>query len=99
MKILVTDGAGFIGSSVVRHIIQNTQDSLVNVDCLTYAGNLKSLVSVNKNESYFFEKVNIFDHVELDRVFDTYQPDSVMYLADESHVDRSINGLAAIRGL
>ena len=95
MKILVTGGAGFIGSAVIRNIIENTQDSVINVDCLTYAGNLESLVSVNKNARYAFEQVNICDRSELDRVFNTHKPDAVMHLAAESHVDRSITGPAA----
>ena len=95
MKILVTGGAGFIGSAVVRHIIANTQDSVVNVDKLTYAGNLESLESVENNPRYAFEYVDICDGKALARVFEQHQPDAVMHLAAESHVDRSIDGPAA----
>lgn len=95
MKILVTGGAGFIGSAVIRHIIQNTQDSLVNLDKLTYAGNLESLALVADSERYAFEQVDICNRAELDRVFAQHQPDAVMHLAAESHVDRSIDGPAA----
>ncbi|MCP1660528.1 dTDP-glucose 4,6-dehydratase [Neisseria perflava] len=94
-KILVTGGAGFIGSAVVRHIINDTQDAVVNLDKLTYAGNLESLESVADSDRYAFEKVDICDRAELDRVFAQHQPDLVMHLAAESHVDRSIDGPAA----
>ena len=92
MKILVTGGAGFIGSAVVRHIIANTTDSVVNVDKLTYAGNLESLQSVEQNDRYVFEHVDICDREAIERVFREHQPDAVMHLAAESHVDRSISG-------
>jgi dTDP-glucose 4,6-dehydratase len=95
MKILVTGGAGFIGSAVIRHIIQNTEDSVINVDKLTYAGNLESLDSLSDNDRYTFEQVDICNRAELDRIFSEQKPDAVMHLAAESHVDRSIDGPAA----
>ena len=92
MKILVTGGAGFIGSAVVRHIIENTEHHVLNVDKLTYAGNLESLSSVSKNERYQFFKTDICDRIALDQLFKEFQPNVVMHLAAESHVDRSISG-------
>lgn len=94
MVILLSGGAGFIGSAVIRHIINNTQDSVVNLDKLTYAGNLESLLEVSNNPRYAFEQVDICNREELDRVYKQHQPDAVMHLAAESHVDRSIDGPA-----
>ena len=94
MKLLITGGAGFIGSAVIRHIIQHTQDSVVNIDKLTYAGNLESLSAVSASARYRFKQVDICDRAALDQVFSEHQPDAVMHLAAESHVDRSIDGPA-----
>lgn len=93
--ILVTGGAGFIGSAVAREIITATTDNVVVVDKLTYAGNLMSLAPVAGDPRFAFEQVDICDRAELDRVFHHYQPDIVMHLAAESHVDRSIDGPAS----
>ena len=94
-KIMVTGGAGFIGSAVIRHIIRHTADAVVNVDKLTYAGNLESLAETTSSKRYAFEQVDICNRAELERVFRAHRPDAVMHLAAESHVDRSIDGPAA----
>tara|TARA_R110002096_G_scaffold435981_1_gene664800 strand:- start:2129 stop:3190 length:1062 start_codon:yes stop_codon:yes gene_type:complete len=92
--ILVTGGAGFIGSAVIRHLINDTNHKVINVDKLTYAGNLESLVTISDNERYIFEQVDICDAEEITRVLRQQQPDIIMHLAAESHVDRSIDGPA-----
>ncbi len=94
MKVIVTGGAGFIGSAVIRQYINDTEHEVINLDALTYAGNLESLTSVDQNQRYSFERVNICDLNSLERVFNQHQPDAIMHLAAESHVDRSINGPA-----
>ncbi|WP_286748585.1 dTDP-glucose 4,6-dehydratase [Marinobacter sp. UBA2688] len=95
MKLLITGGAGFIGSAVIRHIISDTKDEVVNLDKLTYAGNLESLGAVSKSSRYVFEQVDICNRAEVDRVLAEHKPDAIMHLAAESHVDRSIDGPAA----
>ena len=91
MKILITGGSGFIGSAVVRHIIQNTRDQVINIDKLTYAGSEENLVDVCHSGRYVFEKVDICDSITLKTIFRRHAPDAVMHLAAESHVDRSID--------
>lgn len=95
MRFLVTGGAGFIGSAVIRHLLSNTDHYVVNLDCLTYAGNLESIPEDGQREGYHFENVNICDLEAVRSVFDKHQPDIVMHLAAESHVDRSIDGPGA----
>lgn len=94
MKFLVTGGAGFIGSALVRHLINNTGHTVLNVDKLTYAGNLDSLQSIENNYRYFFEKVDICNKTEMKEIIESFKPDYIMHLAAESHVDRSIDGSA-----
>ena len=92
MRILITGGAGVIGSAVVRHIIKNTNDEVLNLDKLTYAGNLESLKEIDQNPLYQFQQVDICDASKLEQIFEHFKPDAIMHLAAESHVDRSIDG-------
>ncbi|MEB6680161.1 dTDP-glucose 4,6-dehydratase [Acinetobacter lwoffii] len=95
MKILVTGGAGFIGSAVIRHIIQNTNNQVFNIDKLTYAGNLESLKEIDQHSNYEFKQIDICDTEQITAAIDAFQPHAIMHLAAESHVDRSIDGPAA----
>lgn len=94
MRLIITGGAGFIGSAVIRNIINNTEHDVLNIDKLTYAGNLESLVDVDSSSRYHFRKVDICDQKAIQDIFQEYQPDAIMHLAAESHVDRSIDGSA-----
>lgn len=91
-RLLVTGGAGFIGSALVRHLLDRSADDVIVADCLTYAGNLQSLASVLDDPRVSFEKIDVCDVDAVDRVFHDYRPDAVLHLAAESHVDRSIDG-------
>ena len=94
MKIIVTGGAGFIGSALIKLILAETSDTVINVDKLTYAGCLETLEPVAGNNRYIFEKADIADRAAMERIFSEHQPDAIMHLAAESHVDRSIHGAA-----
>ena len=94
-RILITGGSGFIGSALIRYIINHTEDSVINIDKLTYAANQSALKEVENNPRYAFEQVDICDFKAIESIFEKYQPDAVMHLAAESHVDRSIDGPAA----
>src|SRR5438552_12131945 len=94
MKIIVTGGAGFIGSALVRHLIAHTDHEVLVMDKLTYAGNLASLASVQSHPRYHFSFTDICDRSGVIAVFSSFDPDAVMHLAAESHVDRSIDGPA-----
>ncbi|NNC67121.1 MAG: dTDP-glucose 4,6-dehydratase, partial [Gammaproteobacteria bacterium] len=91
MKVLVTGGAGFIGSAMIRYLLSNTDHIVINVDKLTYAGQLSSLESVSSSSRYHFEKIDITDNKKISQVFNNYKPDAVIHFAAESHVDRSID--------
>jgi len=90
--ILVTGGAGFIGSAVIRHLIASSDYRVVNLDKLTYAGNLESLASVEANPRYIFKQADICDKDAVESIFTEFEPAAIMHLAAESHVDRSIDG-------
>ena len=92
MRILVTGGAGFIGSALIRHLIQNTDHEVLNFDKLTYAGNLESLTSIATDTRYEFVQADICDQSQVSAVLARFQPQAIMHLAAESHVDRSIDG-------
>ncbi len=94
MNILITGGAGFIGSTLVKHLLSTTKHTIINVDSLTYASNLDSLDEAANHPNYNFAQADILDDKTLDKIFEKYRPDAVMHLAAESHVDRSIDGPA-----
>ena len=90
MRFLITGGAGFIGSALIRHMINDTSHNIYNIDKLTYASNLDSLKSIEGNERYSFQRLDICDEASLESLYKSYQPEVIMHLAAESHVDQSI---------
>ena len=91
MKFLITGGAGFIGSALIRHKINNTSHSILNIDKLSYASNLDALISIESNSHYSFRQLDICDENAMESAYNEFQPDAVMHLAAESHVDQSIS--------
>lgn len=91
-NMLITGGCGFIGSNFIRHILKNYKGNIINVDALTYAGNINNLKDIENNNRYFFEKANICDYKKINKIFNKYKPDCIIHFAAESHVDRSIFG-------
>ena len=94
MKVLITGGAGFIGSALVRHLVNETEHEVLNIDKLTYAGHLENVQAVEEADRYHFKQADICNTEDMQRIFNTYQPDGIIHLAAESHVDRSIDGSA-----
>ena len=94
LRSVVTGGAGFIGSALIRHIISNSEYKVINIDKLTYSGNLESLKSIEANSNYIFEQMDICDENSLRNLLKKNKPDALIHLAAESHVDRSIDGPA-----
>lgn len=94
LMLMVTGGAGFIGSALIRYLINKTNDQVINVDSITYSGNLENLSQIDKSPRYFFEKENICDEKVMKQILDKYKPTKIIHLAAESHVDRSIDGSA-----
>jgi dTDP-glucose 4,6-dehydratase len=90
-KILITGGCGFIGSALIKHILTKTYHKVINIDKLTYAGNLNSLLTVKNSNRYLFKKIDICDSKKVRNIFSNYKPDIVIHLAGETHVDRSID--------
>jgi dTDP-glucose 4,6-dehydratase len=92
MNVIVTGGAGFIGSALIRYLIDKTTHKILNIDKLTYAGDLDSLKSISSNKRYYFKRIDIVDRDKIKEIFSSFQPDIIFHLAAESHVDRSISG-------
>ena len=90
MKIIITGGCGFIGNKIVKTFMESEKNTIINIDKLTYASSKQSLVKFKNNKKYIFEKVDVFDKKRIEKIFFKYNPDGIIHLAAESHVDRSI---------